>query len=335
MKICRLFLTILFFVPLLLSALDCSVCRKKISGEYLTGENRPFCSQKCFNTTLPECKRCGKRCQKYLKTSDGEIFCSQACLLASSSEVSSPTALPACSICGKSGETISLLKATNGKTGLYCSGCRSTPGCYYCILPSGGYKKLADGRCICRECSGQLVTGEQEVRRIFRRVRAELAEMFCFDTKHHIELEIVDHETLMQYATSSGDDGGRRMGLMRYAEKIEKTIYPNGREKTRVVGKECRIYLLHTMPREILEDAIAHELTHDYLRHRVGKVKDIVAEEGFCELVASLYNEKHGRTHLNKAKELNPSQVYGGGYRKMRDIYRKTRSFYKTRDCVR
>ena len=85
----------------------------------------------------------------------------------------------------------------------------------------------------------------------------------------------------------------------------------------------------------MLRDALAHELTHDHLRHKVGKVNDLASEEGFCELVASLYNIKTNNSKLNKAKEVNPDPVYGGGYRKMRSIYEKKRSLRETMKAVR
>jgi hypothetical protein len=44
-------------------------------------------------------------------------------------------------------------------------------------------------------------------------------------------------------------------------------------------------------------------------------------EEGFCELMASIYNEKTGNAGINKLKEEKKDPVYGGGYRRMRSIY--------------
>ena len=89
------------------------------------------------------------------------------------------------------------------------------------------------------------------------------------------------------------------------------------------------------IPYAMLLDTFAHELTHDHLRHNVGDVKNLTAEEGFCELAASLYNIQKGNKQLNKVKEANNDPVYGGGYRMMSRIYKKTGSFRQTMRHVR
>ena len=91
----------------------------------------------------------------------------------------------------------------------------------------------------------------------------------------------------------------------------------------------CSIYVLSHSPRERLIDSIVHELTHDHIRHNVGSVKNLADEEGVCEVVAALYNQKTGNSFLNKSKKSNPDPVYGGGYRKMMEVYNKNRNLNK------
>ena len=314
-------------IPAMLSALDCSVCRKKIRGRYLSGSGKIFCSQHCFQSTWPECAQCRKKCSQYLSLQDGRIFCNKSCLAA---------IYPPCTICGRKEEKMVSVQNAFDRSATYCMACSRSEKCYFCMLPAGNYQKLPDTRAICRICADETVDDPAEVRKIFQQVRADLARDFGFDPGHRIRLNIVDLTELNQKMTRSAPDAdGKPMGVMRYTEEREVTTLPGGRKKERLKEKWCRIYVLHTMPRDFLIQTLAHELTHDHLRHRVGEVKDAAAEEGFCELAAALYNDRRGKTYLNRAKEKNPSPIYGEGYRKMQEIYRQTRSFSATMQHVR
>ena len=327
MKKCFFFILFFAALPALLTALDCSVCRKNIRGRYLSANGKNFCSQHCFQTTWPECSRCHRKCRQYFTAGNGKIFCSKACLAST---------FPPCVICGKKGEKSVQARNIFGKTAIYCMDCRHSKRCYFCMLPSGNEKILPDGRTLCRSCSAETVDDPAEVQRIFQQVRSDLARDFGFDPAHRIRLNIVDLPTLKRRMTQSvSSDDGKPMGVMLYTEEREEITGPGGRKRERVKEKRCRIYVLHTMPRDFLFQTFAHELTHDHLRHHVGEVKDQVAEEGFCELIAALYNSRRGKTYLNQAKEQNPSPVYGAGYRKMRDLYRKTQSLPATMRHIR
>lgn len=317
----------LFLVPLFLEALECNVCKKEITGRYCAVNGKTFCSEKCYESTLPACSHCGKRCRQRYRTPDGKIFCSQECLRPH---------LPVCSVCKTPLKFIVTVKNSQGEQKIFCKKCSTAKTCYYCALPAGD-NKLSDGRHICRQCRSQAVTDHREIRKLFRQVREELVREHGFDKKHRIELLIVDHPAIIRAAEGMIDDGNndRRLGLMRYQEKKEKRLYSDGKTKERLIGTDCRIYVLHTMPRDVLCQTFAHELTHDHLRHNVGTVKDIVAEEGFCELVAYLYNKRHKLEYLNLAKEANPSPVYGDGFRKMLKIYKRSRSLERTMKYVR
>ena len=45
--------------------------------------------------------------------------------------------------------------------------------------------------------------------------------------------------------------------------------------------------------------------------------------------------EKRGKKYINLGKEKNLDPIYGGGFRKMRDIYRRTRNLKKTMEQVK
>ena len=197
---------------------------------------------------------------------------------------------------------------------------------------------MSDGRTICRNCRKTAVTDEAEVKKIFLKVRKDLAEMFGYDNKHPIELILVNAKELEKKSEKIySPGGGRRLALMSYNRTVKTVKLPNGNVENKVVAEKCQIYILDTMPRDRLYDTFAHELTHDYLRHYMNgeKGKELDREEGFCELIASLYNIKRGKKELNMEKETNQDPVYGGGYRKMRSYYRVNKSFKQTLKQVR
>ena len=125
------------------------------------------------------------------------------------------------------------------------------------------------------------------------------------------------------------------MALMTYYKEVTEKRHFSGKKERFISSESCKIYVLDSIPVAMLYDTLAHELTHDHLRHKVGNVKDPASEEGFCELAAALYNEQKGNRRLNRAKEANTDPVYGGGYRKMRAIYQKTGSLHSTMSYVR
>ncbi|MBQ8756213.1 MAG: protein DA1 [Lentisphaeria bacterium] len=318
-------LLLFLLMPFLLAALECSQCGKKIRGNYVKTDNASYCSRKCFRKTLPVCARCGKACEKGYLTMMKKKFCSKRCLEQTFR----------CAVCRKGMESTVILTLPTGEQVMVCRPCSQGPKCYFCALPNGG-GVLPDGRNICGRCRSSAVTDPQEVQRIFRQVRGNLARWFGFDHRHRIQLKIVDYPELRKAAKNIYmPGGGRQLALMQYNQEVTTRTYSDGRRENFVSKESCRIYVLKSTPELMLRDALAHELTHDHLRHKVGKVNDLASEEGFCELVASLYNIKTNNSKLNKAKEVNPDPVYGGGYRKMRSIYEKKRSLRETMKAVR
>ena len=204
------------------------------------------------------------------------------------------------------------------------------------MLP-GAENRLDRQRMICRKCQKSAVSNPAETRRIFNSVRKYLAKEFNFDDKHKISLHIVDAPALEKIAGSTySPPGAKKIAMMQFQQEIteEKSVLSNKAER-RTVKEICRIFILDSTPESVLKDALAHELTHDHLRHNVGKVDNLASEEGFCELVAALYNEKNGNSILNKYKESNKDPVYGGGYRKMRAIYNRCRDLRRTMMSVK
>ena len=326
-KIC-IFLILLLLQPLMASALRCSECNRKISGKYFrTARGESFCSRGCFEKTLPKCAKCRSVCGKDAVTLLNKTFCSRKCA----------TSFFRCSSCRNGMTQFTTYTTLIGEKLLICPDCKNKAPCYYCAIP-GASVKLNDGRKICRKCRAAAVTDQKEVQRIFKTIRYNLAKWYGFDRKHDIELHIVGLPELEKNSASLyRPEGSRQLALMSYRAKIKQKLNRKGEvKKQRVVDDECHIFVLHTVPRKQLIDALAHELTHDHLRHNVGKVKELADEEGFSELVASLYNTKIGNTRLNKLKEANPDKIYGDGFRKMRQLYLQNgKSLKKTMEYLK
>lgn len=149
--------------------------------------------------------------------------------------------------------------------------------------------------------------------------------MYGFDPYHRIDVVILPINKLEQQSQNIYKaDKSVRLALMRYTYKITERISKSGRRSNRrLTDEKCTLYILDYIPSDRLDDTIAHELTHDYLRHNVGQIKDLKLEEGFAEAVAAKYNTAVKKSHLNLVKENNPDPVYGDGYRMMSKMLRE------------
>lgn len=317
---------LLTLMPLLLFALECNVCGKQIRGNYIKSKNKVFCSRSCFRSILPKCFNCDEPCEKSILRMFDKTFCSKRCMHAHFK----------CSLCGKGLDRVIVVENPQKESRMYCADCRNREKCFFCMLPCIPVPEVTD-RNMCGKCYSQAVTDEEDIRHVFNVVRRNLARLFNFDDKHKIELKIVTADELKKIkGVEYTPPDSNRIGLMQFSQQLLEKRTRSGKLIEKRVTKEiCRIYLLTATPRAVLIDAIAHELTHDHIRHTRGKVNDLAAEEGFCELVAYLHNSKIGNGKLNKNKEVNKDPVYGGGFRKMRNIYRKTGSLEKTLQYVR
>lgn len=256
-----------------------------------------------------------------------KVFCSRKCM----------QNFFHCASCGKGMSKIITFKDELGKKILICPQCSSAPRCYFCSLP-GAKTTLPDKRNICRKCNSSAVRDPEEVKQIFNTVRKNMHAWFSFDNTHRIELNIVLLPELEKLSAGlHKPEGSRQLAMMRYQELFKQKLNLFGKVKEEIkTGELCRIYVLSHIPRKLLSDTFAHELTHDHQRHNIGKVKNLADEEGFCELTASLYNAKTGNLRINRQKEVNPDKIYGEGFRKMRKLYIENgKNLQKTMEYLR
>lgn len=290
----------------------CGVCGRNIRpGEsYYRKDGRIYCARD-FEKTLPVCSVCGRKCRGEYTVSDGKNFCSRECFTRS---------LPRCSVCGRHTESWS---GPKGGSYIACPECAQMPHCFVCDIPTD-YKRLADGRSICRKCHAKAVTDPREAERIFRRTRANLKKKLGLSTDHRITFALVDRDKLHRLANGDSDTP-KELGLFvhhvrrRTTEQRDHTGRVLSR-KTELVSETFDIYALDYLTREYLEYVCAHELAHDWQAEHYPDIKDKTVREGFAEYVGWLYNRALGRHHINRRIENNIDPVYGGGFRRIKAI---------------
>lgn len=309
-----------------LLALNCSVCKKDIKGKYLkNNKGAAFCSQKCFASTAPKCSYCKKPCLRGAYSFIKKHYCSKACVNAVSKCASCNTPSP---------QQIRIIVNPDGKKKIFCPACANKPKCYYCAFPNKT-SRLSDGRHICRDCKKTAVSSPEEIRRKVKNIRSHLHRMFGFEPNHHMEIQILDLPALEKACQGIYQmENGNRIALMRFEYVINTKTDRRGRKIKSMGRTKCRMFILKDTPLALLEDAIAHELTHDFLRHNTGQYTDLSIEEGFAEAIAAEYNKSVKRSYVNIRKQNTPDPVYGDGYRKMSAMLKK-QGFRRTLNYVK
>jgi len=318
-KILLIFLSFLFIFQLVAATMRCSICRKKIRGRYMKAGGKIFCSKKCFAKTKPLCTACGKRNLNGGYKKNGKFYCSKKCV---------ETTLPKCVLCNKPFSKGIIIKAAGGDK-IYCGECGSLAKCFACALPSASGTHLKDGRFIGKKCAKTAIFSEAEGEKLFKQIRATIANKLGQSTNHKIRFRLVDSKTLQK--ASENYEPGMEMGLFKHNYTIKtstKTSYSllKGRqEKTRKyrTNERFTIYILSGLPKQKFIEVCAHELGHDWMQANFPKIKVLKIKEGWAEYFATLVNKVYGQKDMNKRMDSNTNAVYGGGYRFVRDYAKK------------
>ncbi|MBR2374196.1 MAG: protein DA1 [Lentisphaeria bacterium] len=160
---------------------------------------------------------------------------------------------------------------------------------------------------VCHACAKNIIT-PASASKIMYKVRKDLAEMFGFDTKHRISLKIVNRNTLTKESGMATS-----LGCMKY--RFQKIVRWKGKSRKIRYKHTCQIFLLDTLNINNAGGVLAHELTHDYLFHHMGKPVDSQVSEGICEAVAGAWLLQNGYEKQFRIKKQNPDPVYGAGFR--------------------
>jgi len=102
----------------------------------------------------------------------------------------------------------------------------------------------------------------------------------------------------------------------------ETSILTTNKNQTKYSHK---IYILNGLPAINLESIIAHELLHVWIAQNTKRVLSKSVTEGSCNYVSYLYLVSQNSTLLVKQLidkiEKDPSPVYGGGFRTIRNKF--------------
>jgi hypothetical protein len=284
--------------------LRCSVCHRVIKGEYLKANGRVFCSNVCFEKSLPKCPVCGRRVKGAHPVADGVHYCSDKCYEAT---------LPQCEICGRH---IRRGMEINGH--MYCEEHSKLPRCAHCGLPSARSFKLEDGRHLCRKCVDDVVFDFAEAEKLYRQAQLEVLKATRLRSPTLPRLELAWMTDIRKRLSYDTDSGMVQRGL--YTRTVTTTQRTNlfGRVLEEKKDVDETVYLLYGMSPEKVLVTAGHELTHDLIAEEFPEIRDdapLWVEEGICQYVAALICRQKGYGEILEDIESCPDSVYGDGYR--------------------
>jgi len=314
-------LIVMVLLPLALAAADypeCYMCGKKITRRYLTDRNkRMYCSRGCFDKSLPRCANCRQVCRGRFLVNKDKYFCSKKC--------ADEMLLPRCHRCGKGFTYGRKLQVAYGEF-VYCQECSALSGCLVCERPEKSMRQYSNGHYLCIQCNKNVISNKADLERHFRKVRAFLVQHLRFRNDHVIKLK------MRHFELGKKDQNGnvsREFGLYSYSGKEIYTkplaieFWRKKQTTVRYENESCTIEIMNDLPAFKAEEVIAHELAHDYMKHRWYYIKDLTLREGFAELVSAEYNRLTGNGRWNYRMQNNPDPVYGNGYRLLKSYFDK------------
>ena len=212
-----------------------------------------------------------------------------------------PSPVAKCAHCGR--EKPSAGKAENGagQSVDLCFECWQLPRCEYCQMPSE--TETAGGDRLCRECAEDTIGDKAEAEKVMKDVRQVLSTKFKMTSKHKIAYELGTRKELDLEA----DGKHNELGWF-----DPKTI----RDKPHYT-----IRILTGLPRDVFRAVAAHELAHDWMNETLPHLSDKPEiREGFAEFVAWSFSKAEGNARMMKYTERRTDDVYGGGFRKVREM---------------
>ncbi|MCK5805723.1 MAG: protein DA1 [Lentisphaeria bacterium] len=289
---------------LLAATKTCSECGTKLRGKYLTSNGRVFCSQACYEKTLPKCTACGRRIKGPFVRVEGKPYCSKKCR---------NTILPKCEICNQP-----LLSYVRVGEHLYCKEHAKNPPCDACGLPVGRGAKLGDGRIVCANCRPDLVLQMTSARILYMRARDDFHVITGLKSPTLPPLALVGLEKMPGYRVGQAPSELHERGFYHRKETTteHKTIFGMVLAKRTDVTE--RISILYGLPRQQFVSTATHELMHDIISERYPKLAGTGptwVEEGLCQYAASLVCRRHGYEEQLERLAKNISPDYGDSYR--------------------
>lgn len=191
----------------------------------------------------------------------------------------------------------------------YCSSCGRF------VKPSDFH--LSDGRCFCTYCSPSAVTHSLHVEWVEERVRSVLSTCGIFDIPENIPIHLVTPAEMARF-TGSRQINLQQLGLTLTAKTVG-LFWPSCRHD---------IYIFSQIPRVQFAGVLAHELLHAWQNEKKIVLPPLLTE-GFCNtgsyiIYGAIHNDLSRHFIRNLENDLNP--VYGGGFRKVVQIYKRVRN---------
>lgn len=258
-------------------ALDCSQCGRPIKGKYLTANNKVFCSETCYEKTLPKCSLCGRPFREGVQIAEhpDKVYCKEC------------GAKPACFNCRLPNDCEKLDDGRN-----ICRVCK------------------ADA--IFDQAQAQAVFDQvrERMRRDLnlwtdRNIHFYLTSLPDLEKRSPDKTVPGDELGLYSYTFTE----------VTATEK--KLPWSKPRNTVKITNERFAVYALYGLNKARLIEVCAHELAHDWMQKNYPRIRDLKVREGFAEYVAHEVNSLYGNNALNIRIEKNPDPVYGGGYREI------------------
>lgn len=183
---------------------------------------------------------------------------------------------------------------------------------------TGGGVLLADGRAICNVCHRYAVRDTTTLTGLLHRTAGILAGIGIEIPVGNIQVALIDRNQLRALYRGGYAQHVRGLCVSEF-KRVKNVQYPAHRHT---------IYILSGMSILDTEMAIAHELTHAYINERPAlrqKLQRQGIEEGMCQFVSFIYLSR-GNTEeiLARLKGIahNRDSVYGGGFRKVHNMFK-------------
>ena len=296
----------------LAAATRCATCGNAIRGRYIKAEGKAYCSQKCYQASLPACATCGKPITgRYLKH-EKKNFCSQACLDA---------VLPKCTVCGEAVQNYVLIGDH-----VYCERDAAAPRCDACGLPMTKGDELPDKRRLCERCSGRVVLDPKAAKSIYRRARREVEALTGYSFKGLPKLKLVGREKMPTARKGTPLRDVQERGYYLREEQID--TYRNGRG--RVLRTETKvtetIHILYGLTPDELLCTAGHEFTHALQARSLPELHAKAPEwlkEGICQYIAAAIARRHHYAEELEDIEKSTHPAYGRGYRYLKKRFGK------------
>lgn len=306
-------MALLAVVTGLAATLRCATCGAVIKGRYIQSSGKIYCSQTCYEKTLPKCATCGKAITGPYLQHMGRNYCSQKCVGAS---------LPKCELCGKP-----LRRMIEIKGHLYCEEHGNGTRCDACGLPLIRGKELPDRRVLCPHCAERVVLELDDARKIYERAQREVEALTGIDLGELPPLELVGRDRMPSFQQGMAIEDIQERGF--YRQEVKTDTYTD--DKGRVVRtdrqvKETICILYGLTPDELLCTS-GHELTHALQARFLPAIQEkapLWLKEGICQYVAAIIARRHHFADELTSIEKSPHPAYGRGYRYLKQRFGPT-----------